>query len=230
MNAARSRQKTKQHIEDLNTEVNQYATRNIQLQRLNAELVRQVESLTQERDLLRQRLTVSPIQGSGLFNSGSLVSDPTLLVATATSNHALQHQHHQALLQSLSLAAPSQQTLDAPVPTRSLFPGAPDPLAASSSLASLLVKRNSLEQQRLLRSLDQQQPPNTVAGLSSSPLLNLLTPAQRLLLLSDAKHHNVGGIGGSSDSVNELSPLLLALLVQQQQRDIDESNGSSAGF
>jgi hypothetical protein len=164
------------------------------------------------------------------FNSGSLVSDPTLLVATATSNHALQHQHHQALLQSLSLAAPSQQTLDAPVPTRSLFPGAPDPLAASSSLASLLVKRNSLEQQRLLRSLDQQQPPNTVAGLSSSPLLNLLTPAQRLLLLSDAKHHNVGGIGGSSDSVNELSPLLLALLVQQQQRDIDESNGSSAGF
>jgi hypothetical protein len=233
MNAARSRNRTKQQIEDLSSEVDQYAARNIQLQRLNAELVRQVESLTQENNLLRQRLSLG--QGAASITSGSL----TAVAASASSHHPLQQ--HQALLQSLSMAPPTHHSIGTAgmTNTRSLIPGAQEPLISTSSLANLLAQRDSFEQQRLLFSLGQQQqqhqqqPPNHYAGSSLNSLMNQLTPAQRLLL-SDDQLRLVGGAGGGtvSDSANDLqSQLLQALLNQQQQqeqhRDRDSSHGPS---
>ncbi|GKZ01319.1 hypothetical protein MPSEU_001082900 [Mayamaea pseudoterrestris] len=238
MNAARARQRTKQQIEDLSSEVDQYTARNIQLQRLNVELVRQVESLSNENALLRQRLTMS--QGAGsLFSptaaGGSLGVDPSPLslqqqLAAASNSHL----QHQALLQSLSLSN-QHSAATGLSDMRSLFPTAQDSSATSSSLASMLAQRDVMEQQRLLFSLGQPAHPSSSYMAGSSSLLDQLTPAQRLLL-SESQQGRLGGGASTLLGINPSSaaaaasndlqtPLLRALLAQQQQRERDASNG-----
>jgi hypothetical protein len=58
-NAALTRQRTKEQIEDLQNRVSEYGLKNTSLLNVNAELVRQIEAMTEENILLRQRLNMN---------------------------------------------------------------------------------------------------------------------------------------------------------------------------
>ena len=236
MNAARARQRTKQQIEDLSTEVDQYAARNMQLQRVNAELVRQVEALHKENALLRQRLSL--VQGSGGGLLGAL--DPTASLHHQLASNQLQQQQqqqHQALLQSLTAG------LGGGADVRSLFPGASAAAAqdtiTSPTLASLLAQRDSLDQHRLLLQLQQQGA--SAAALDTSRLLggggdplSSLSAQQRLLLGGDTsaaggRSHFMGhGSSHEPPATDIQTPLLRALIEQQRlQRDREQASAAS---
>ncbi|GKY95663.1 hypothetical protein MPSEU_000527300 [Mayamaea pseudoterrestris] len=150
-NAALTRRRTKAQIEDLQSQLNESTSKNSMLTQINAELVGQLEMLTQENVALRQRLSISNLQSvahqAGPFLSSTSLSWPIDSASTSSMALGLVHQRNASTTSLLASHFPD------PLSASSLFPSS---IGSAGALLGRHERRES-QQNQLLHALLLQQ-------------------------------------------------------------------------